>query len=66
MENFWDLLFQLMKNGTTTLLHVAFIFLFSVYVFLVDDENVPHMQSGNHIYLFFKAKPCIVYYIMHI
>ena len=29
MDNFWDLLFQLMKHGTNTL-HVAFIFLFSV------------------------------------
>jgi hypothetical protein len=30
MENVWDLLFQLIKNGTNTL-HVAFLFLFSVY-----------------------------------
>jgi hypothetical protein len=30
MEYFWNLLFQLMKHGTNTL-HVAFIFLFSVY-----------------------------------
>jgi hypothetical protein len=29
MDNFWDLLFQLMKHGTNTL-HVLFIFLFSV------------------------------------
>ena len=29
MENFWDLLFQLMKHETNTL-HVVFIFLFSV------------------------------------
>ena len=29
MENFWDLLFKLMKHGTNTL-HVAFIFLFSL------------------------------------
>ena len=30
MEHFWDLLFQLVKHGTNTL-HVAFIFLFSIY-----------------------------------
>jgi hypothetical protein len=29
MDNFWDLIFQLMKHGTDTL-HLAFIFLFSV------------------------------------
>ena len=29
MEDFWDVLFQLMKHGTLPL-HVAFIFLFSV------------------------------------
>ena len=35
MENFWDLLFQLMKHGTNTL-HVAFIFLFSVHGILLQ------------------------------
>ena len=30
MKHFWDLLFQLMKQGTNTS-HVAFIFLFSIY-----------------------------------
>ena len=29
MDNFWDLLFQLMKQGTNTL-HFAFTFFFSV------------------------------------
>ena len=36
MENFWDLLFQLMKYGTNTL-HVAFRFLFSIYLRFISS-----------------------------
>uniref|UniRef100_A0A674ANA9 Fibroblast growth factor receptor n=1 Tax=Salmo trutta TaxID=8032 RepID=A0A674ANA9_SALTR len=38
MDNFWDLLFQLIKHGTNTL-HVAFIFLFSVYLVVFEPPT---------------------------
>ena len=41
MENFWDLLFQLMKHETNTL-HVAFIFLFSI-----DRTDKPEGRSDK-------------------
>ena len=42
MEHFRDLIFQLMKHGTTNTSHVAFIILFSVYSVMggIDANNI--------------------------
>jgi hypothetical protein len=51
MEHFWDLLFQLIKDGTNTL-HVAFIFLFSIFSSLMDlvhRYRLPHGSGENSL-----------------
>ena len=57
MDNFWDLLFQLMKHGTNTL-NVAFIFLFSVSV----NHKGLFAGYGECTHLFVRHAPACLHY----
>ena len=50
MENVWNMLFQLMKHETNTL-HVAFIFLFSIciYVHVKIWCKLRHHRLSSHL-----------------
>ena len=47
VENFWDLLFQLMKHGTDTL-HVEITFLFSVHTHSLSQLFTPCIKMYNN------------------
>jgi hypothetical protein len=49
MEHFWDLLFKLMKHGTSTL-HVVFIFLFIIDDITKMTAGERHVPSTNPLY----------------